>query len=81
MSLWLMLTLTAISGLGIFVLVNWVAMSEAKGMARCRKVVLLLVSVPCTSVTIWWVSHQLEVQRVDSCVCPNARANGLPPER
>ncbi len=67
----MLITLTAVSGLGIFVLVSWVAMSEAKAMERCRRLVLPISSVPQSLVTIWWVSHQLEAQRVISCATPN----------
>ena len=76
MSLITMLFLTAIAGLGILVLLNWVAISEANGMERCRRILLMLLSIPCTSVTIWWVSHQLEDQRIDSYKNPNVKVRG-----
>ena len=77
MSLLIALILTAISGLGIFALMAWVAMSEAKVMERCRRVALLLASIPCTSATIWLVSHQLEEYIESPCATPNVQIEGL----
>ena len=71
----MMITLTAISGLGIIVLVSWAAMSEAKVMERCRRLVLLVASIPLSLLTIWWVSHQLE-SHVPKSLDPNAEITG-----
>lgn len=60
MSLTIKLFLTATAGLGIFALVNWVAMSEEDGMERYRRILLVLLSIQLSLLTTWWVSHKLE---------------------
>lgn len=67
------LFLTAIAGLGIFALVNWVAISQGYVMERYRRILLAIASVPLSLLTIWWVSHQLE-ERVPS-QSPNVGGN------
>ena len=60
----MLITLTAITGLGILALGTWVGMTRAKWMESCRRLVLLIASIPLSLVCMWWISHQLEDQRV-----------------
>jgi len=77
MSLKIALILTVISGLGVFALVNWIAMSEEKLMAHCRKVVLAIASVPLSLFVMWWVGQQLEYLEV-SLDNPNVELTSRP---